>query len=93
MLVLAFVLPTGVVPATESTHVSAATVVADSSAAPQVHTLTQETTDNDDDRVPVQVWTIIASVAACAVGLLGFYIRLRLGRVAPPPEQPDAGHP
>jgi hypothetical protein len=92
MLVLAFVLPASVVPVTGNTQVSSAVaiVAVDSSGAPHVEAQAQEAVD-DDDRVPVQVWTIIASLGACAVGLLGFYIRLRIGRVAPPPEQPDAG--
>jgi hypothetical protein len=46
----------------------------------------QEARDQDD-RVPVQVWTMVAAAGAALVGLAAFAIRWKLGRVAPPPEQ------
>ena len=56
------------------------------------HQQTGKSPPSDDQRVPVQVWTIMAAGAAAAVGLLLFFVRIALGRVAPPPPQEDAPH-
>lgn len=48
--------------------------------------------DADDERVPVQVWTVAAAVLAAAAGLLFFLVRLIMGWVKPPPPQQDSTH-
>jgi hypothetical protein len=47
---------------------------------------------SEDQRLPVQLWTVMAAGGAAAVGLLLFFVRIALGRVAPPPPQEDAHH-
>lgn len=48
---------------------------------------------DDDDRVPVQVWTVLAAGGAMALGLVLFMVRAVLGLVKPPPPpQESAEH-
>ena len=49
-------------------------------------------TSTEDDRVPVQVWTILAAGGAAALGLVLYVVRLALGGVKPPPAPPDESH-
>ena len=49
-------------------------------------------TASEDDRVPVQVWTILAAGGAAAVGLVLYVVRLALGWVKPPPPPSDESH-
>ncbi len=53
---------------------------------------TGDTPPADDQRLPVQLWTVMAAVGAAGIGLLLFFVRIALGRVAPPPPQEDAHH-
>ena len=46
-------------------------------------------TSSEDDRVPVQVWTILAAGGAAALGLVLYVVRLALGWVKPPPPPSD----
>ena len=46
----------------------------------------------EDQKVPVQLWTVLAAGAAGAVFLLLFMARVALGRVQPPPPQEEAAH-
>lgn len=47
---------------------------------------------NDSQRVPVQLWTVLAAVGAAGVGLVFFLVRVALGRVKLPPPQEEAHH-
>ncbi len=46
----------------------------------------------DDSRVEVQTYTILAVVAAAAVGLLAFMVRVIMGWVKPPPAPKESAH-
>jgi hypothetical protein len=46
----------------------------------------------NDTRVPVQVWTVLAAVSAAGVGLVLFLVRLTMGWVKPPPAPPESEH-
>ena len=52
----------------------------------------QDTASGNDDRVAVQVWTVLAAGGAAAVGLVLFLLRLALGLVKPAPPQQDESH-
>jgi len=60
--------------------------------APQVPRQQQNDQADEEDRVPVQVWTVVAAAGAVLLGLLGFLLRLILGRVPPPPSEEDRAH-
>ncbi len=47
---------------------------------------------DDGQRVPVQLWTVLAAGGAAGVGLVLFLLRIALGRVKPPPPQEEARH-
>ena len=47
---------------------------------------------DDDSRVEVQTWTLLAVVAAAAVGLLAFMVRVIMGWVEPPPPPEESAH-
>lgn len=49
--------------------------------------------DAEDQRVPVQLWTLVAAGGAAAVGLLLLLLRIAMGWVKrPPPQQEEAQH-
>lgn len=51
-----------------------------------------DSTADEDDRVPVQVWTVLAAGGAMAVGLVLFMVRLAAGWVKPAPPQDESHH-
>ena len=74
---------------------SPALISAESGFAGPYHGITQAqegATSGNDDRVAVQVWTVLAAGGAAAVGLVLFLLRLALGLVKPPPPQQDESH-
>jgi hypothetical protein len=48
--------------------------------------------EDDSQRLPVQLWTVVAAGGAMGVGLVLFLLRIALGRVKPPPPQEEAHH-
>ena len=56
---------------------------------PAWHQLRQDATA-DEQRLSVQMWTVLAAGGAAALGLVLFLLRLALGWVKPPPPQEDA---
>ncbi len=47
---------------------------------------------DDDSRVEVQTWTLVAVAGAAAVGLLAFMVRAIMGWVKPPPAPDESPH-
>ena len=52
----------------------------------------QTSDSGNDQRVPVQLWTVVAAGGAAGVGLVLFLLRIALRRVKPPPPQEEAHH-
>ncbi|MCH8994475.1 MAG: hypothetical protein IH959_05830 [Chloroflexi bacterium] len=50
------------------------------------------TIDDEDTRLSVQLWTVVAAAGAAGVGLLAFLLRAMLGWVKPPPPQEEPPH-
>ncbi|MCH7811068.1 MAG: hypothetical protein IH958_00365 [Chloroflexi bacterium] len=52
----------------------------------------EDITADDDDRVPVQVWTVLAAGGAMAAGLVLFMVRLAVGWVKPASLEEESHH-
>lgn len=73
-------------------HAEASAVVAHDTHA-QIDTQDEPATSNaDDQRIDVQMWTVMAAGGAAALGLVLLGIRLALGWTKPVPEQEEAHH-
>ena len=68
-------------------------VAGDSSPAhPAAFAQDDSAIDDEDTRLSVQLWTVLAAVGAAGVGLLAFLLRAMLGWVKPPPPQEEPPH-
>ncbi len=47
---------------------------------------------DDDSRVEVQAWTLVAVAGGAAIGLLALMVRVIMGWVKPPPPQEESPH-
>ena len=54
--------------------------------------LLQQDATTDDQRLPVQVWTVLAAGGAAALGLVLYLVRLAMGWVKPPPPPDESEH-
>lgn len=66
----------------------------DASGPAQIDRSAQTSDEGDDTSMEVVLWTVLAAAIAAGVGLLLYMVRVILGRVQPPPVQPqdDAHH-
>lgn len=65
---------------------------ADNQAGAAAFEAAQPASEENDDLVTVALATFGVAVAAAAVGLVAYLVRVRLGLVAPPPPPPEKGH-
>ena len=73
--------------------VSAGTAVDGSAPVPvQVQENEDEARSDGGERVPVQVWTVLAAGGAAGVGLVLYLARLAMGWVKTPPSQEESQH-
>jgi len=64
----------------------------DSPAILDIAPQTDDVDSDNDTRVWVQSWTILAAIGAAGVGLILFMVRVVLGWVKPPPVLDEEGH-
>ena len=64
----------------------------DSPALPVAFAQNDSAIDDEDTRLSVQLWTVLAAAGAAGVGLLAFLLRAVMGWVKPPPPQEEPPH-
>ncbi len=64
----------------------------DSAAPPVASAQDDSAIDDEDTRLSVQLWTVLAAAGAAGVGLLAFLLRAVFGWVKPPPPQEEPPH-